>query len=263
MNTSRLYRLPLAGLLLSAGALALADATHQSTPVDPLGSPMWNTMHDRVLDGLPYVFDERVEVLAPPAAENPANVPVMVRVDGLPNVQRMVVFTDLNPIQKVLEYIPERLSASIGLRLKLEQASPVRAAVLTDEGIWHVGGMWVDAAGGGCTAPSNGRAQGNWAETLGQISYRTWADEDRLRRLRVRVMHPMDTGLAPGIPAFYIERLELHDEEGELLGRLLTYEPISENPFFTLDFGQGQEAVKAVRLSGRDINGNRFEQRIE
>ncbi|MEM9388340.1 MAG: quinoprotein dehydrogenase-associated SoxYZ-like carrier [Pseudomonadota bacterium] len=261
-----LTRMPYAlSLLMSllAGSLALAEIAPQSSPVDPLRSPMWTVMHERVLEGLPYVFDERVQVLAPSAAENPANVPVMVRVAELPDVQRMVVFTDLNPIQKVLEYLPERLSASIGLRLKLEQASPVRAAVLTNEGVWHVGGVWVDAAGGGCTAPSNGRAQGNWAETLGDISYRTWGEEDRLRRLRVRVMHPMDTGLAPGIPAFYIERLELHDEEGELLGRLLTYEPISENPFFTLDFGEGERAVRVVRLSGRDINGNRFEQTIE
>ncbi len=262
MNIRRYSSRVLLCLVLTS-ALAFGATTPQSSPVDPLGSPMWGTMHKRVLEGLPYVFDERVQVLAPIAAENPANVPVMVRVHDLPEVERLVVFADLNPIQKVVEYMPERLSASLGLRLKLEQASPVRAAVLTADGLWHVGGMWIDAAGGGCTAPSTGRSQGNWAETLGQISYRTWADEDRLQRLRVRVMHPMDTGLAPGIPPFYIERLELHDEQGELLGRLLTYEPISENPFFTLDFGEGQEAVRAVRLTGRDINGNRFEQRIE
>jgi sulfur-oxidizing protein SoxY len=250
-------------LALTMLATAASAAPQTTDTADPLGSPVWRLMHERMLDGGQYVFDPRVQVLAPPAAENPANVPVMVRVGDLGAIRKLVVFADLNPIQKVLEYHPNRLGSTIGLRLKLEQASPVRAAVLTEDDVWHVGGMWVDAAGGGCSAPSAGRTSGDWARTLGQVSYRAWREDDMLTRLRIRVMHPMDTGLAPGIPAFYIDEIEIRDDAGDVLGRLLTYEPISENPFFTIDFADGVDLRDGVHFAGRDVNGNRFEAQIE
>lgn len=68
-----------------------------------------------------------------------------------------MVFAELNPIHKVLEMEPLRADARIGFRIKVQQATPVRAAALTDDGVWHVGGRVVEAAGGGCTAPSLGR----------------------------------------------------------------------------------------------------------
>jgi sulfur-oxidizing protein SoxY len=266
-----LPRAAVAALLAAGASLLLADAANADVPLkslpggaDPLRSPNWSSMHIVMLDGGPYQFDDQVQVLAPTAAENPANVPVMVRLDpALGDIERLVVFADLNPIQKVLEYYPTGPAGALGLRLKLEQASPVRAAALTADGIWHVGGTWIDAAGGGCTAPSTGRAAGNWAETLGDVTYRAWKKDDLLTRLRVRVMHPMDTGLAPGVPPFYIDEIMIQDSEGQVLGRLLTYQPISENPFFTFDFANGVSVDQGVHFLGRDINGNRFEATIQ
>ena len=64
----------------------------------------------------------------------------------------------------------------------------------------------------------------------------------------------MDTGLAAGIPAFFIESLEVRDSQGEPIATIRPFEPISENPFFSVDIlGRGP-----VSLSGRDNNGNRF-----
>jgi sulfur-oxidizing protein SoxY len=89
-----------------------------------------------------------------------------------------------------------------------------------------------------------------------------WAAPDAGRRVRLRVMHPMDTGLAPGIPAFYIERLVLEDEAGTAYLRLNTFEPVSENPIFTFDLPTGVRPSGSLVLSGVDNNGNRIDARL-
>lgn len=250
--------LVLAGLALATGASA-ADGAGP----DPLASPQWGFMHESILNGEPVVFDSRVLVMAPASAEDAMNVPVAVRAEGLDDIETIVVFADLNPIHRVLNFYPLDAEAALAFRVKIEQATPIRAAARTADGVWHVGGAWVDAAGGGCTAPSYGRESGTWYETLGQVRHRVWKHgEDAVERLRFQVMHPMDTGLAPGIPAFYIERLDLRNEAGELKAYVELFEPVSENPYLTFDFAdRGEEG--ALVLSGRDINGNRVEKVLD
>ena len=253
-NADRLAALCLVALLGLCRVAAAAD----SAGADPLNSPAWGVMHKVMLNGGEFSFDERVQVKTPISAEDPLNVPVAVRVHDIENIEEIVVFADLNPIQKVLVFRPDQLAPAIAFRIKVEQATPVRAAVRTADGHWYVGGRWVDAAGGGCTAPSVGRQQPDWFETLGKVNYRLWNKSNAMERLRFRVMHPMDTGLAPGIPAFYIERLALIDSDGVSLAEVDTFEPISENPYLTFDFLPGQDEVE-LTLRGRDNNGNRIE----
>ena len=81
-----------------------------------------------------------------------------------------------------------------------------------------MGSTWVQAAGGGCTVPGATRADGSWSRTLNQVQARFFNNVlEGSRRLRVRVMHPMDTGLVAGMPAFYIEQLQLVDGAGAAL----------------------------------------------
>ena len=83
---------------------------------------------------------------------------------------------------------------------------------------------------------------------------RLWWRDNSYHRLRFSVIHPMDTGLAAGIPVFYLEDIELKDQEGPL-ALIRPFEPISENPVFTLNVpNEGQ-----VLVSGRDNNGNRIQ----
>ena len=175
---------------------------------------------------------------------------------------------DRNPIRKVLEFFPLGAVPSVSFRFKLEQASPVRAAVRTRDGVWHVGGTWVDSAGGGCTAPGATRQDGSWSRTLGEVSGKVFpstpapgAAGDLATRLRVRVMHPMDTGVVGGIPAFYVNKLSVRDERGTELLRMNSFEPVSENPVFSFDF-KGLPAGR-LRLTGTDNNGNRLDSVIE
>ena len=78
--------------------------------------------------------------------------------------------------------------------------------------------------------------------------------------LRVRVMHPMDTGLAAGIPAFYLRQLSVHEAGGAELLRLATWEPVSENPVFSFDFRRRPSGP--FRITGVDNNDNRIEGRL-
>jgi len=96
--------------------------------VDPLDSPAWAVMHERILDNEPVVFDDRVVVRTPEFAEDPMNVPVSVTVNALEGIQDIVIFADLNPIQKVMEFKPVHLKPYIAFRFKVEQSTPVRAA---------------------------------------------------------------------------------------------------------------------------------------
>jgi sulfur-oxidizing protein SoxY len=64
----------------------------------------------------------------------------------------------------------------------------------------------------------------------------------------------MDTGLAPGIPAFYLESLMVRDGDARDLGQIDLFEPVSENPIFTLEVSPSAES-RSLRLTGRDNNG--------
>jgi len=236
----------------------LAGAAAADIPADPLRSPSWDVMVRAFLSGAPVVFDERVKVFLPRAAEDALNVPVQVDARALDGVTRILVFADLNPIPHILEYRPVRARPEIAFRFKVEQSTPVRAAVLAGDGVWHVGGGWLTAAGGGCTTPSLGTGKQQWSDVLGQVSARLWARPDGGTRLRLRTMHPMDTGLAAGIPKFYIELITLTDDAGNELAQIEPWEPVSENPMISLDLdGDGP-----VRIIGRDIQGNRIAGRV-
>ncbi|MEJ2455592.1 MAG: quinoprotein dehydrogenase-associated SoxYZ-like carrier [Candidatus Thiodiazotropha sp.] len=240
-----------ASLCCACLLLWMANNWAAETLVDPLDSVMWNEMHQRLLDGAPVVFDERVHVQVPHAAEDSMNLPLWVDASALGRVRRLMLFAELNPIPKVLEMEPLRAAPRIGVRIKVQQATPVRAAALTEDGVWHVGGALVDAAGGGCTAPSLGSGSADWAERLGEVNARLWRRQD-YSRLRARVIHPMDTGLVAGIPAFYLETLEVRDAADTPITRLALYEPVAENPVLTLDL----PVVNRISLQGRDNNGN-------
>ena len=236
---------------------------------DPFQSFQWPELKKEFLGPKARVqFDARVSVQGPAFAEDPMNVPITVSA-ALPGVQRLVVLVDCNPIRKVLEMQPLAALPAVSFRFKLEQASPVRALAQTADGVWHVGGTLVDSSGGGCTVAGGSRADGSWTQTLGQVSGRLFAGGapssstvgDSASRLRVRIMHPMDTGLVGGIPAFYVTRLSVRDGQQRELLRIHTFEPVSENPVFSFDFAKPPPGP--LRIVGVDNNGNRIESLIE
>lgn len=242
-------------LLLLVLALG-AGAVSAQAPADPLGDRgRWADMQRQFYRGGEVTFDARVRVEAPPTAEDAMNVPVAVDARALAGeaIDRIVVVADYNPILKVLEFEPTGVAPYLAFRIKVQQSTPVRAGVRLRDGRWLVGSAMVDSQGGGCTAPSSGRSLAGWERTLNTVSARRFSSPAG-ERLRFSVMHPMDTGLANGIPAFFLDELNVRDAEGRTLARIWPSEPVSENPVFTLELAGVQ---RVTRIDGRDNNGNR------
>ena len=242
---------------IACAALTLLTAiAHAAT--DPLDSARWGDMQQTFFADQAVEFDDRVRVLAPLSAENSMEVPITVDASALPGIEEVLVFADFNPILKVLTFEPLAANARLSFRVKLQQSTPVRAAARTKDGVWHVGGAWVNTTGGGCSAPSVGSASPEWQSRLNEVSGRLWEKDDG-SRLRLRIIHPMDTGLAADIPAFFIDTLEIREPAGTALMRIHAFEPVAENPLFTLDLPANLKDIDKVRVVGRDNNGNKVD----
>lgn len=240
---------------------------HNDDPAggDPLGSMQWPVQRRKHIGQEPWRFTDEVLVKGPEFAEDAMNVPILVDARALARsagpIERIVVIADRNPIQHILDFEPLQSWPVLAFRFRMEQGSPVRALVRTQDGRWHVGHTWVNAAGGGCTVPGQTRADGSWSRTLGQVQAKLFRNVlDGGTRLRLRVMHPMDTGLVSGIPAFHLEQLELRDAQDRACWRLALHEPVSENPLLTLELGNAVQGP--WRLVGRDNGGLRIDTEV-
>lgn len=243
----------LPGLMLCLSLLPLGAAGGQD---DPLDSFMWELYRERYLGQAPVRFDERVRLSAPAFAEDSGQVPVEVDASAFNGrFQRMLMWVELNPIPMVFDYQPlSHGLARVALNLRLEQGSAVRVAVLS-EGTWHVGSVFIDAAGGGCTTPGIASSGKDWSRDFGEVRARRFA-ADTGNRLRFRMMHPMESGLLPSESPFYIEEVLLLSGE-TTVARMSWHASISENPALTIDLrGDGRTGYS---LRARDNNGNLLE----
>lgn len=261
-NVNRQALVAAVALVIAAPAATLqAKTSNIEIPKDTLNSIMWTQMAKNHLlttqdEVKGIVMDETILVHAPKSAEDQMNIPVHVDARSIKDAKKIIVIADLNPLTKVLTFEPEDSEARLSFRIKVEQGTPIRAAVLDGDGIWHVGGTYVDAAGGGCSQPAMAHSKPDWVKYLAEVRGKIWREVGSdVATMRFTVRHPMDTGLADGIPAFYVEQLKFSSPKGEKLGRLSIHEPVSENPTITL-FPKLDEATSQVNIKGRDNEGN-------
>ncbi|MDE2562512.1 MAG: quinoprotein dehydrogenase-associated SoxYZ-like carrier [Sphingomonadales bacterium] len=244
--------LPALSFLTQLAAAAPAPAA-SALVQDPLGSPMWQFHRRRLFGEAPVVFDGGVKVRFPMIAEDQHVFPVEVDARALAGVTRMIVLADLDPIPYPLDYRPLHAEPFVATRIKLDQRTPVRGAALAADGTWHLSGGWVDAAGGGCSAPPASRVKGDWAQHLGEMRGIRRPAGAGATRLRIAIRHPMDTGLVDGIPAYNLETLTVTDTKGVSLADLGIAGSVSEDPAFTLIVGA--PASEALTVTARDSNG--------
>ncbi len=236
-----------------------AHAADVDPAKDPVPSVMWAFYHKQLLADAPFVFDERVKLLAPPFAEDARQVPLEIDARAFKgHVVKILAWAELNPLPKIVDFQPKAgVLPWLSLRIRIEQATPLRAAVLTDDGMWHVGSTLIDAAGGGCTAPSVVRTQPGWEEHIGEVLGGRYP-RDEFSRVRVQVAHPMDNGMVSGIPEFYLNHAQLRGSDGQVLAELALFPAVSENPNLAFDI----EAPGPTRLVLRDNSGNEFDAAI-
>ncbi|MDE1914473.1 MAG: quinoprotein dehydrogenase-associated SoxYZ-like carrier [Sphingomonadales bacterium] len=221
---------------------------------------MW-TYHAKTVFGEDRVsFDPRVKLSMPDLAENQHCFPVALDAREIGDVRRMVIMADLNPIPLAVDYRPLAGAPYLATRIKLDQRTPVRGAVQRADGSWLVHGGWMDAAGGGCSAPPASRVKGDWAQHLGEMRGAAWpTGPDGTARTRILIRHPMDTGFVPGIPTYNIETLSLTSSTGTVLGEMDIWASVSEDPAFTImpRAGMGERLAIAARDSnGRDYHAS-------
>jgi sulfur-oxidizing protein SoxY len=243
-------------LIIGSPLLALADAppvTELGT--DPVQSVMGNFYYQKLLKGAPFVFDDKVILSAPPFAEDARQVPIEIDARAYKGkVLRILAWAELNPLPQIVDFQPlDRVLPWLSIRIRIEQATPLRAAVLTRDGLWHIGSTSIEAAGGGCTAPSVVRTQPGWEEHMGEVMGGRYP-RTGFSRVRLQIAHPMDNGMVSGIPEFYLNQAQLKDASGKLLATLELFPAVSENPVLGFDI----EGEDETQLSLRDINGNQF-----
>ncbi len=249
---------PLIVLLMLASIGASTQVFAENLPTDPLNSSQWPAMYRAFLTKHPVVFDDRVRVSLPAEAEDPMQVPVSVRFDAIDRPQQLLVFIDYNPLPKALRYeITDQMAPFLGFSVRVQQSTPIRVAVLDGDNVWRVNGGWVSAAGGGCTLPNSGLARFDEDKLL-DIRARQWPRDDGHARLRFRVVHPMDTGLVANRAAYFVETVTIKNAAGEAIAQLHPFEPISENPLFTLETRQ----FGTLTLEGRDNQGLDFRHQV-
>lgn len=244
-------------LVLSVFALMLHfPAQAGNIPKDPYDSPMWEYLAEQSFGDEQVVVDKRVIIHAPKDAESNFQVPVSVDASALGQVDEIVLMTDLNPFPIAARFYPMKAKPFFATRVKLNEASVIHAIAKTPDGVWHMNGTFVMAEGGGCAASPQQMATADWADYLLEARGRIWQRGEN-QRMRLSLRHPMDTGLSGDVPVFYIEEINIQDENGATLSRFTPREPISENPVLTLDFDN--RTAPSLRAVGRDNNGNEFD----
>lgn len=258
-----MWRQKVSLILIGTGLLAMPVSlpARAPYPADPLQSPMWQAHATTIFGDDPVRFDPRVKMIYPEVAENQRSFPVALDARGVGQVKRMVIFADLNPIPIAIDYRPEAAEPYVATRIKLDQRTPVRGAVQLADGQWLVAGGWVDAAGGGCSAPPVSRVKGDWATHLGEMRGEAWPmAEDGSSRLRVTFRHPMDTGFVANIPTYNIEELAVKSAVGTVLGDMEIWASVSEDPAITLM--PHAKAGDVLTVDARDTNGRAYLARI-
>jgi len=252
-----LLRLLIVLSLFSIGSATAAEGT------DPLASDLWPDIRAAHLGDGPVVFGSSLRVMMPERVETAHSVPMVVKFvgDELAEVEEFVIIAENNPIQGVVRMQPYRRIESVGMDIRLERSSPVRAAARTPDGVWHVGSAFVTVmTQGGCSTPNPDGA----AAEIGEIALKTFERLGGAARLKIRINHPMETGFASHddgtpIPAYYIERLQVTDSAGPV-ALMETSAAMASDPTIILDL---PEARQSVRIDARDSKGLLFEYHSE
>lgn len=236
---------------------AFAAACAAPAAADPLASEAWADIAALEFEGETLVHDESFHLVVPERVEEAFSVPVTIGFADAPYaVTEVALFAENNPFAGVMRMVPRRPIRGIGLNIRLERTTPVRAAARDADGVWHVVHRVVEVASpGGCSAPSGGLGG-----AVGEISMRQFVRTDGDSRLKLKIAHPMHTGLASTadgevIPAYYIERITVADDGGTL-AELALQASVAADPVFHFDLPDSRQSL---RVSAEDTSGALFE----
>ncbi|MBU0924790.1 quinoprotein dehydrogenase-associated SoxYZ-like carrier [bacterium] len=234
----------------------LIQNTYAKNPVE---SPTFDDILKEIIKDEKYIFDDmNIKIKVPLFADNPIQVPIFVDAKAIKNAKKLIIFTDLNPIPKVIDMDLLNLLPIVSLNIKVAQETPIRALVLDDKGVWHIGSNNIKSFGGGCSVSSVASSDTDFGKLLGKTKGNIFKT-DGVYRLKTSIFHPMETGLVFGNSEFYINRITIK-ADNQILAKIDAYSSISENPRFIFET---LVESKDYKIEFFDIDGNKFNMDIK
>lgn len=224
---------------------------------NPLATEAWQDILDLEFDGAEVVYNDSVSLVLPDRVEEAFSVPVVIDLRNAPfEVAEVALFVENNPFPQVARIYPQQEIYAIGFNIRLEQTTPVRVAAMDQDGTWHVAHREVVVGTpGGCQA-----APPRSYLSTGEVTMRQFVRPDGLSRLKLKIGHPMHTGLAENpatgdvIPAHYIDQMSVGGHEGDLATMTL-WASVASDPAFVFDLPEKQ---RTIRVNAADTNGEDF-----
>ena len=233
-----------------------AQNTYANNPVE---SPTFDDILKRIIQDDKYIFDDKnINIKVPLFADNPVQVPIFVDAKENKNAKRLILFADLNPIEKIIDMDLVNLLPIVSLNIKVAQETPIRALILDDKGLWHIGSNNIKSFGGGCSVSSVASTDTNFDKLLGKAKGNVFKTPDSIR-LKASIFHPMETGLVFGNSEFYINKITIKADD-KVLANIDAYSSISENPRFIFET---LVESKDYKIEFFDIDGNKFNMDIK
>ena len=231
--------------------------------LDPENSEIWPELSRVFLGEKSLIhFENKVRIIMQDHIEEPHEVPLIVKLPkNLHNFKEFILLIENNPIQQVIRITPHRPIESIGMNVRLEDDSPVRAAIKDTNGIWHVGSKMVFVSSpGGCSSPAcDPVTEICDPGEIGKLALKQYDREAGAGRLKIKIIHPMDTGFVSSpegemIPEYFIDSIFVDDIDGPI-AELETYAALSADPVILIDL---PEQGQSIRVKVQDSHGLEF-----
>ena len=228
--------------------------------LDPSNSLIWPELSANILGKKEKViFDEDIKVIVQDIVEESHEVPLVIKIPTqLQDLKEFILIVENNPIQQVIKMTPYRKIETIGMNIRLESDSPIRAAIKDKKDIWHIGSKMVYVSSpGGCSLPACDPTIDKCEKsTIGKISVRQFSREAGAWRIKMKIFHPMDTGFvvledSTLIPSYYLNFIKLLDEKG-VIADFETYAALSSDPVIMLDL---PEEGLNLKINATDTKG--------
>jgi sulfur-oxidizing protein SoxY len=224
----------------------------------------------------PQAFGHRVIVdghglltfKAPYRAMDQRTVPISVAAafrDGR-TVKSVTFIVDENPmpVAATFRFADRRHQVAVGVNVRLDHESPIRAIVEASDGTLYMSARFVKASGlGVCAAPPAGD-QLVAARTMGEMHLTDLTGSDRAagathfrHRAALDIKHPQNTGLQMNqvtmlyIPLRYVSAIEVREGDAKLFD-VKGSMTLSENPHIEFDYwpnGAGPLKIKVTDTS--------------
>jgi sulfur-oxidizing protein SoxY len=195
---------------------------------------------------------------APANTPDPAATPLTLRFGdaAVGHIRQIRVIIDNNPspVAATFDVAAGARVAEIGLRVRVDRFTSVRAIAETTDGRLEMRSTWVNASGG-CSAPPGAATAG----TLGDIRFRPSPDA---KSMLISIRHPNNSGFqidprsGEPIPSHYVAHIRF-STDGRTLLEADTGISLSENPTLRLASDRPLPAPLTVDIvDSRDAHFN-------